>query len=237
MRKHLVWVLGLAVAIAAAGVAWAPQTEDVNGTISPSKLPKTKRVPASLTFGTGPHTATGEPLSPARRAQVFFDDEIAIFSRGLPTCSVSRINGRSTTAAKNACGSAQIGGGSASANVGGVNVPVVVTAFNGTNKTILLHSAPAIGSPVVLVGKLKSASGDFGILLDVDEPPLAGGVGVLISFRAKVRKIYRFQGKLRSFITAKCGDGNRKLNYKAQFSYANGSSASATDTQNCTVRR
>jgi hypothetical protein len=237
MRKHLVWVLGLAVAIGAAGVAWAPQIEHVNGTISPSKLPKTKRVPASLTFGTGPHTATGEPLSAATRVQVFFDDEMQIFSRGLPTCSVSRINGRSTTAAKNACGSAQIGGGSASANVGGVNVGVVVTAFNGAGKTILLHSAPAIGSPVVIVGRLKSASGDFGIRLDASVPPLAGGVGILTGLRAKIRKIYRFQGKARSFITAKCGDSNRKFNFKGTFNFANGSSTTVTDTQNCTVRR
>jgi hypothetical protein len=237
MRKHLVWVLGLAVAIAAAGVAWAVQIEHVNGTVSPSKLPKTKRAPASLTFGTGPHSAVGEPLRSANRAQVFIDDEVQIFNRGLATCSVSRINGRSTTAAKNACGSAQVGGGSGSANVGGVNVPILITAFNGAGRTLLLHSAPAIGSPVVLVGRLRSASGDFGILLDVSIPPLAGGVGVIITFRVKLRKIYRFQGRPRSYITAKCGDGNRKLNYKATFTYPTGSPVNATDTQSCTVRR
>jgi hypothetical protein len=237
MRKHLVWALGLAIAIAAAGVASAVQVERVTGIVSPSKLPKTKRAPAALTFGTGPHTAVGEPLSPANRAQVFIDDEVAIFNRGLATCSVSQINGRSTSAAKAACARAQVGGGSGSANVGGVTVPVTITTFNGPNKTLLLHSAPAIGSPVVLVGKLKSATGDYGIKLDVSIPPLAGGVGVLITFKTKLRKIYTFGGKRRSFISAKCGDGNRKLNYKATFTYGNGETATASDTQSCTVRR
>jgi hypothetical protein len=237
MRKHLVWVLGLVVAVAAAGVAWAAQVEHVSGTVAPSKLPKTKRVPATLTFSTGPHTATGEPLSAATRVQVFIDDEVAIFNRGLPTCSVSQINGRSTSAARSACGRAQVGVGSASANVGGVNVPVLVTAFNGANKTLLLHSAPSIGSPVVILGKLKSASGDYGIRLDATVPPLAGGVGILTGLRTKLNKKYTFQGKKRSYISAKCGDGNRKLNYKGVFNFANGSSLTTTDTQTCKVKR
>jgi hypothetical protein len=169
--------------------------------------------------------------------QVFIDDEVAIFNRGLATCSVSQINGRSTSAAKAACARAQVGAGSASANVGGVNVPVLVTAFNGANKTLLLHSAPSIGSPVVILGKLKSASGDFGIRLDATVPPLAGGVGVLTGLRTKLQKKYTFGGKQRSYVSAKCGDGNRKLNYKGVFNFANGSSLTATDTQTCKVRR
>jgi hypothetical protein len=236
MRKHLVLILGLAVALSAAGVAWAAQVERVSGTASPSKLPKTKRAPIAFTFATGPHTATGEALKPATRAQIFIDDEIAFFNRGLKTCTVSQINGKSTSAAKAACGRAQVGGGSASANVGGITVPVTVTAFNGPNRTLLLHSAPSIGSPVVLVGRLRSASGDYGIKLDVSIPPLAGGVGVLITFKTKLNKKYTFRGKRRSFLSAKCGDGNRKLNYKAVFTYGDGSTARATDTQSCSVR-
>jgi hypothetical protein len=237
MRRHLVWVLGLAGAVAAAGVASAVQTEHVSGTVSPSKLPKTKRAPVALTFSTGPHTAVGEPLSPATRVQIFVDDEVAVFNRGLATCSVSQINGRSTSAAKAACGGAQVGAGSASANVGGLNVPVTVTAFNGANKTLLLHFAASIGSPVVLVGRLKSASGDYGIRLDVSVPPLASGVAILTGLRTKLRKTYTFRGKRRSFLSAKCGDANRKLNFKGTFNYENGSSLTTTDTQACTVRR
>jgi hypothetical protein len=237
MRKHLVWVLGLALALGAAGVAWAVQVEHVSGTASPSKLPKGKKVPVALTVTTGPHSAVGEPLRPANRAVVLLDDEFAYFNRGLPTCSLSRIDGRSTSAARAACGSAQVGQGTASANVGGVNVPVLVTAFNGAGKKLLLHSAPSIGSPVVLVGSISGASGDYGVKLNISIPPLAGGVGVLITFRVKLNKKYTFQGKRRSIITAKCGDSNRKLNYKATFTYPTGPAVVATDTQNCTVRR
>jgi hypothetical protein len=236
MRKHLVWVLGLALAVAAAGVASAVQTEHVSGVVSPSKLPKTKRAPVALTFTTGPHGAVGEPLSPTTRTQIFVDDEVAVFNRGLATCSVSAINGRPTSAAKAACARAQVGAGSASANVAGVTVPVTVTAFNGANKTLLLHFAASIGSPVVLVGRLKRASGDYGIRLDFSVPPVAGGV-VLTGLRTKLRNTYTIGGKRRSFLSAKCGDADRKLNFKGTFSYGNGSSLTVSDTQACTVRR
>lgn len=232
MRKHLVWMLGLAIAVAAAGVASAVQVQSITGAASPSKLPKTKRVPTALTVTTA---LSGTPLSGANRAQIFVDDEFAIFNRGLATCTPGAISGRSTSAAKAACGSSQVGTGSASANIGGVTVPVTVTAFNGGG-TLLLHSAPSIGSPVVLVGRLRSASGDFGIRLDVSIPSLAGGVGILTTFRVKLQKSYQFRGKRRSYISAKCGDANRKLNYKGTFNYADGTSQTATDTQNCTIR-
>jgi hypothetical protein len=230
-------MLGLAVAVAAAGVASAVQTERITGTASPSKLPKTKRAPVALTFTTGPHGSVGSPLSATTRAQILIDDEFAFFNRGLASCSVSSINGRSTSAAKAACARAQVGAGSASANIGGVTVPVTVTAFNGGPGVLLLHSAPSIGSPVVLVGRIRGASGDFGIRLDVTIPPLAGGVGILTGLRVKLQKTYRFRGKRRSFLSAKCGDRNRKLNYKGTFNFADGTSLTVTDTQTCRVRR
>ena len=233
MRKHLVWMLGLAVAVAAAGVASAVQVQTITGAASPSKLPKTKRVGTALTVTTA---LSGGPLSAAKRAQIFVDDEFAIFNRGLARCSQGAIAGRSTSAAKSACGRAQVGAGSASANVGGVTVPVVVTAFN-SGGVLLLHSAPSIGSPVVLVGRITGASGDFGTKLNVSIPALAGGVGILTSFRVKLQKSYRFRGKRRNYISAKCGDRNRKLNFRGTFNFADGTTQTATDTQTCRVRR
>ena len=212
MRKHLVWVLGLGLAVAAASVAVAAQVQTMTGSASNPRLPKTTRVGVGLTISTH---LSGSPLVAANRAQIKFDDEFAIFTRGLPTCAKAQIDGKSSAAAKAACGSAKIGGGNAAANVGGVNVPVKVLAFNGKPQggkpVILLHSAPSIGSPVVLVG-------------------------VLTDFKTTVRKSFRFRGHLHSYVSAKCGDANHKLNFQGKFNYADGSSQTATDTQTCTVR-
>ena len=54
-------------------------------------------------------------------------------------------------------------------------------------------------------------SGDFGSTLTVTVPPLAGGAGSLTEFQTSV--------KAKDYVSARCHDGDKKLNVKAKFTY------------------
>ena len=247
MRKHLVWVLGLALAIGVANVAVGANTQKITGTFKPNtNLSKTNFKGGSLNVITETGDSDGQ-VDPATRAKVFFDDDFRFTTRGLPRCQPSQINGVSTEAAKAACGRAQVGAGQAKVAIGGqadnpnAILGATVTAFNGPprngNPVILLHSRtdPPLNSTVVLVGVLKGLgrAGDYGNVLDVTIPPLPGNTAIT-RFQVKVQKAFRFRGKRRNYVSARCADRNRLLNYKGTFTFDGSPSKTAFDTQACT---
>jgi hypothetical protein len=245
MRKHLVWVLGLALAIGIANVAVGANFQKIDGTFKPNtKLSKTKYKPGSVNVITETGDADGN-VSPAIRAEVSFDDDLSFFTKGIPTCKESELTQTTTAQAKAKCGDAQVGAGAATVGIGGnpdpaASTPAVVTAFNGVPKNgkpvILLHSrANAFGLTTVLVGTLNKLgrAGDFGWKLDVKIPELAFG-SAITRFQVKVQKRYRFRGKRRSYVSGRCGDTNKKLNYKGKFTFNGSPARTAVDAQPCT---
>jgi hypothetical protein len=247
LRKHLIWVVALTAAVAAVavgGIATAENSQTINAAVTPSKLPKTgpaKGVAINVVTTTND---TDGDVDAATRAQVFFDDDLSFFTRGVKTCTKSQVEGKTTAAAKAACGKAQVGAGSADVGIGGnpdAKATATVTAFNGKPQggkpTILLHSfVQSLGQTTVLVGVLKNTSGDFGKVLDVDIDPLPFGTAIT-RFQTRVKKSFTFKGKRRNYVSAKCADNNRTLNYKGKFTFDAGYSKTATDTQKCTVAR
>jgi hypothetical protein len=246
LRKHLIWVLALAVAVAAVGVtsvAVGANSQTIKGTIAPIKQKKKAFGKASVTVLTKTNDTDGT-VSPATRAQIFFDDDIKFDTRGVVKCPKSKVDGNKTTAAaKNACPFSVVGSGNASIAVAGNPDAVAlakVTAFNGVPKggkpVILLHSySAATGLAPVLDGVLKNTSGDFGKILDVAIPPLPFG-SAITSFETKVQRSTRFEGKTINFVSARCKDGNRKWNYKGKFTYDGSPSKTATSAQTCKVK-
>jgi hypothetical protein len=119
MRKRLIWVAALAVAIgsviAGSIAAAAPNTQTITGTITPSKLPAKNRVPISL-FTDVAATNPGNPNqipNPTTLAKVDYDKDGAWYQKGFPTCDPSQFTAATTTAqAKSACSDSLIGSGS-----------------------------------------------------------------------------------------------------------------------------
>ena len=244
MRKHLVWVLGLALAIGIANVAVGANFQKITGEFKPNtNLSKTKYKAGSVNVITETGDNDGD-VSPAIRAQVSFDDDLTFFTRGVPTCKESDLTQTTTAQAKAKCGKSQVGAGAATIALAGnpdpaASTPAVVTAFNGVPKNgkpvILLHArADAFGNTSVLVGVLNKLGrrGDFGWRLDVKIPELAFG-SAITRFQVKVNKKFRFKGKRRSYVSGRCSDGNKKLNYKGTFTFNGSPAKTATDGQPC----
>ncbi len=246
MRKYLVGVLGLTLALGISSVAMAANTQTISGTFKPSKVPKNKAVGGALNIVTTTGTTgsgTGS-IKPVTRAKVYFDKDFVFFTNGIKQCNPALIAGTTTAVAKQKCGKSQVGAGSGKVQIAGDpnpanTVSASIVAFNGKPKngkpTILLHSrVDAIASTVVLTGILQNTSKPYGKLLDVVVPVLPAG-SALTRFQVKVQKSFNYKGKQRKYVSAKCS--HKTWRYKGVFNYAGAPSLTRTATQACQVRK
>ena len=250
MRKPLVWVLGLAAALAVGvtSMALATNTQTMNVTVTPSKVPKTKFVLGKLrsTTVTGCQSPCGGPgaIKPVTKAQIFYDKNIKFDPKGIPTCKESQVTGTTTQRAKAVCGSSYVGTGQAKVKVGGDpnsgDVNAVITAFNGQPQggkyVILLHTrVDSIGQTTVLKGVLNLVHGKYGNRLDVVVPPLPFNTATTV-FDVTVKHTPVRVGRTRHlYVSEKCGDANKTWDYKGTFTYSGAPPITVTDTQKCKV--
>jgi hypothetical protein len=246
LRKHLIWALGLVFALASVGIASAvPNTQTIDGKITPSKLPKKGAGKPIKLFVDVSSTNSGnanQVPNPTTNAKVDFDKDVSYQQKGYPTCDSSGFTAATTTAqAKQDCGDAVIGSGSAAIQVPTatgappLQVAADVTVFNGKGKGILLFTYNTLSGGTVLDGHIKkSTASGYGVMLDVDVPPLAGGTAVIQEFNATVKKTYHSKGKKRSILSSTCKDG--KLKFQARFTDNAGQLATGTDKQSCTKK-
>jgi hypothetical protein len=249
MRKHLIWVLGLALAagsFAFASLAFGvANTQTIEGKVGTKKLPKDKRIPVSLTINVEATNSgnAGQVPNPTSFARVDFDKDILIQQKGYPTCDPNQFGASSTIQdVKNECGDAVVGQGTATIKVPTatgappltVNAETIGAVVKG--KKLLLHSYNSLSGGQPLVGQFTkapgSAGGGYGLTLNVPVPPLAGGTAVLTQFGLVTNKIsYNSGGKKLAIVSAKCSD--KKLNFQARFTDNQNQLAVGKDTSVC----
>jgi hypothetical protein len=231
MRKHLIWVLGLVVALASVGIASiasaAPNTQSITAKIKPKKRPSSTRVPISLdvnVFATNPTNPQQIPFA-TKLALVDFDKDVKFQQKGYPTCDPTQFGSQSTTQdVKAACPDSIVGSGTATVLLkSGPGLPPLTVhaqtiGANVKGNKVLLHSYTQEAGGVPLVGSfVKSTGGSkYGTMLSTPVPPLAGGQGVISQFELKTDKIaYTNQGKHLAIVSAKCS--SKKLDFQARF--------------------
>ncbi|MFN8162165.1 MAG: hypothetical protein U0R52_14095 [Solirubrobacterales bacterium] len=253
MRKHLVWALGLALALGVSAVAYGSgntlNTQDMAVTVTPSKQSKTKFGAAKLrSVTTTGSTGTGAfAITPVTSATIFYDKGIKFDTKGLKQCKAN-LDGTTTQVALQKCGNAKVGVGQAKVKIGGnpalPDTVAKITAFNakpkGDKPVILLHTrVDAIASTTVLVGTLSKVSGKYGWKLNVVVPPLPAGTATTV-FDVTVQHKAVKVGKVKhTYVTARCPAG--KWNYKGSFVYKSdpldptprAGSLTVTDQQGC----
>lgn len=257
MRRHpfliTAAVLALAAIAASAAVAGPTvagpdgNTQSIDSLITPKKLSKTEFRPATLkvtTLTTSTTDPSGVP-SPAVHAVIDFDRNARLFTKGLPTCDPSAVQSKSTEEAERACGKAKIGSGHALAylKAGRVyEVPQTVTAFNGVPKggkpSVILHTYGTVPltASLVLVGTVSNYGKEgYGPRLDLEIPLIAGGTGALKEFQVTINKKWRYKGRQRSFVSARCTSG--KLKSRGTFTFRDGESLTAFSKQSCVSKR
>jgi hypothetical protein len=255
MRKRLTFVLIGAVIATVAAVATAGavltaadgNTQELAVSIKPTKLMKKAPTPVTLDVLTKTGTTsdpTGKPI-PVTEAVIDFSKGTAIESTGFPTCSLSAIEGATAEVANEVCKKSKIGSGHATVLLPGSKGVVAenleVNAFNGVpqgkNPVVLLDAYGA--SPVqvtqILVGTVTKYNKEgFGPRLTVPVLPIAGGLGSLTEFEAKIFKKYSYKGKQRSYVTATCP--TKKLKARGLFVFKDGQSLTPEVTGKCTQK-
>jgi hypothetical protein len=242
----IVSALAIAAVLALAGIATGSGSSIATFQFTPTAVPKTTFQKGKLSVHTHTNYTGGTATD---RAQLSFDDDLKIDTDGIPRCNPSMISGNiSLKLAMARCGDARVGTGRAQANAA---VPGdakgCVLAFNGRpsagRPTLLLFTrVQAVGSidcsnpanntngnvSVLLSGLIRSASGDFGAQLDVNNITTVATLP-LSDFRVTVER--------GNYVSARCNDANREWNLRTRFTYVNPSGTqTVNDTQSCQVR-
>jgi hypothetical protein len=226
-RSAVILALGLAGALAVAGIALAANVSTLDFKFTDSKVPKNNFEKGKLFV----HVTTLDAANPAAQpvpttnVNLDIDDDIKFKPGVVPQCTTS-LAGTTTGQARNGpCANSLVGKGEATARFSsGPDAPACVSDFRGPtsgagNPTILLHTRLGATPPactggsltIVLTGELRSSNlgGDFGKELNVPVPPTGAA---LIDFESTIKK-----GK---FVAARCHDGNKRWNMRAEFDYS-----------------
>ncbi len=231
MRKYLIAMVAVIVAaLALPSIGQADPIQSITANLTPAKRDKKKFKPAQIYVEilTSPNSGSGtNPEQPpsASNTKVNFPKNAKFDPTAVPRCkgTEAQLQNTTTDQAKDICGTKSIVSKGSKTPTGPehetgtsawvtvdlpgdnttLGVPVVVTAFNGTNKnTLFLHSrADSVNNTSVLVGKLKSgkkAPKGYGSQLDVTIPPLLAGAIARFTTTVKNGKYVQARCKVKS---------------------------------------
>lgn len=189
-------------------------------TVSPAKLPKRSLAPIALNVSGKISTADGTHPSAFREAIVDVDKNGMVDATGVPVCKGSQLEARKTAAARNVCGPAIVGSGSAHISISfPEQKPVPVSSplllFNGGTKggktTMFIHSFITVPVPAAIVTTVtiqKIEKGRYGYRTVAKVPVVAGGSGSALDFQFTIaKKLFGPQGHRHSYLEARCADG------------------------------
>lgn len=224
-----------------------------NGGVRPTVLPPRRYAPISLHGYANVKGRRGGPPPPLESLVLDFTRNSRIHTRGLPVCPPERLRGKTARGARRACPGALVATGNVEALVDLPDTPVFpvrtpVAAFNGPPQdgrpTLVFHSRvslsvessaiPSTQTYVLQEPLLPSPRG--GLRLDIDIPEIAGGYASFSHGNLKIgKRVYRFRGGRRSFISARCPTG--VLFVWGRLGFADGTVISGTLYTPCTARR
>lgn len=222
------------------------------GGFAPRSLPRDRDVPVTVHLHTSIKTADGTRPPNLRRISFAVNRYGQISTVGLPACRPSLLESTSSATALSRCRNALVGRGDFYANVEFPDRPPFpvhgrMLAFNGRSKggaAILLHiyGSTPVDVTVVLTFTIRHpAKGKFGTVLSTKIPRLASDLGYVTDVSLKFNRIYRYRGRERSFLSARCaapaGFPGAIFSFtKGTFVFAGERRISTTLTRNCTVR-
>jgi hypothetical protein len=216
-----------------------------DGGFTPSSLPRRTYAPIDFKGHADLKAVDGSVPAPLQQMVLDFDRDGRLSTTGLPVCQPASLEEATTQEARGRCPGAIVGSGHASVSIGGEGQqPLVVssplTFFNGPRlagkPTVILHAritVPVVQDFVITI-PIEKRAGQYRYRATVDLPPIAGGRGSLTHLDASIGKRYRFGGKERSYVAARCGDGI--FHTHGRFSFADGTIIDGSIDKACTVR-
>jgi hypothetical protein len=235
MRKLSLTAAAAVTALGAVGVAQAVNpTTAMKTSVSPTKhgtKKKPRNVKLSVELLTTP--AADDPPFATRSTVVHFDKHLKFGGRYLKSCTSSQVLADDTKCKKGS----KVGTGSASGVALGLTENLTVTAYNGPKGKkleLLVDGQSPLQIHSVIEGKLQSEKGKYANKLVVAIPenlqqPAPGAYATLTDFKTVVKGT---GSKKRPYIGL-TGCKKKKLSFKTDFVFTDGSTSTATTTAKC----
>jgi hypothetical protein len=241
-------VLCLAALVCGA-VAYAVTTQIGNLKVSataefqPRAFPENGMLPATFGSIVRIKTVNGDQ-PPALKTLVFeFDKHGRLNFKGLPTCTVAKLEGTTPSEARKRCAGALLGTGVGKARVElPGKAPFVMTSpisiFNappeGGKPALIAHAYETVPSPQALLVPFtveKINHGRYGYRAELELPPIAGGDGSAILAEANFGRTYTRNGRKVGYAEAECSGG--RLQVHGELIFTDGSFLQSLLTSPC----
>jgi hypothetical protein len=218
----------------------------LNGGVAPKRLPKKKMAPIALRISGNIATTDGSQPPAARTIIADFDRNGTVNARGLATCRSGQLQSRNTAAAKAACRRAIVGNGKTTVRVQFpeqrpfyATGPLVLFngGVHGRVTKMYIHAYVSVPTPTAIVTQVKIRrihKGRYGTRAIATIPKIAGGSGSVTRFAMKIQRTFKFKGKRRSYLVARCADG--RFQAHGSVAFASGPRLSGTVVRGCRSR-
>jgi hypothetical protein len=201
-----------------------------DGSFQPRQLQRSRYTPIEFQGHASIASKDGSRPSPLRQVVVNFDHDGRLSVGGLPTCPPERIAQASTEEARQLCADAIVGEGRLKAvislSTGLVPASSPLTIFNGPplngRPTAVLHARTTVPGTqtFAILAPIERRGGDYRYRATLNVPVIAAGLGSLTFVEVDLGRRYRFEGKGRSYVSARCGDGI--LRTRGHFTFEDG---------------
>jgi hypothetical protein len=223
----------------------------VDGSIKPSKLPRTGSAPVAVSFSGKVGSTDADDPPQLQKISIAINRNGRLDTRGLSRCEIGSIDPSTSREAIAACRPSLIGEGVFSADV---RLPEqspfpsrgLVLAFNGRvggRPAVLAHiyGSDPVPTSIVLPFMIKDTRGTFGTELTATLPRVTGEWGYVTGLAMTLRRQFKHRGKRHSYMSAGCPApaGFRQVFFplaRTSFSFEGGLTVTSTLTRSCRVR-
>lgn len=215
--------------------------------LQPRELPAKGGAPVTLSTTVRIGTKDGSVPPPLKSLTFELDKNGFVETKGLPTCTIAKLEGTTPQQARSRCGKALVGKGTGAARVQMPGqAPVKETSplsfFNapptGGKPTVIAHAYETIPKPKTLLVPIvieKVHDGRYGFRAEVELPEIAEGHGAPILAQGTIGVTYKHGGREVGFLNARCSGG--RLQVEGKMTFVNGDFFPATLTSPCHVSR
>ncbi len=207
------------------GPVWVSAT----ATLQPRELPAHGNRPVFLSTVTRVGTHDGSTPPTLQTLLFELDRNGTIDTKGLPTCTTAKLEGRTPAQARRRCAGALVGTGTGKALVtmpgrAPFRITTPISIFNGPpdqgRPTLIAHAYEKVPAPQALLVPItieRVSHGRYGFRAEVQIPEIAGGYGAAILAEAKIGAIRMRGGREVGYISAHCAGGRLQVQGSARF--------------------
>lgn len=242
-------LLAVVLAAGACATAYAVTAEigpvfvSATATMEPHELPKRGNAPITLTSVVRVGTHDGSTPPTLKTLLFLVDKHGTVDTKGLPVCTVAKLEGTTPSQARKRCAGALVGTGFGKALVkvpeaAPFDISSPLSFFNGPpaggKPTLIAHAYETVPAPKALLVPIaieRIHQGRYGFRAKIEMPEIAGGYGIPLVAKGTIGVTRTRNGKKVGYLNAHCSGG--RLQVYGTVTATNGDFFPATLTSPC----